>query len=91
MRQVVVVLPLVPVTPTRVSSRAGWLNQLAETRARARRASGVASQGPSPSGGVSHRTAAAPFSRASRINRAPSVLAPGRATNRAPGSRVRVS
>ena len=64
---VVVVLPLVPVTAMRVIPSPGRPNQLAETRASASRLSSVTSQGPGPSGGVWHRTAAAPRSKAAWI------------------------
>ena len=64
MRLVVVVLPLVPVTATRVMPSPGRPNQLAEISARASRVSSAVSQGPGWSGGVRHTTAAAPRSSA---------------------------
>ena len=55
------------VTPIKVISRPGWRNQFAEARARASRVSSVTSQGPGSGGASRHKTAAAPFSRASEM------------------------
>ena len=73
-RYVVVVLPLVPVTPRTVRSRPGWPNQLAERAARAALGADTVIQGPGSPGGTAQTTAAAPSSMAWEINRCPSVL-----------------
>jgi hypothetical protein len=70
---VVVVFPLVPVTPAMIMEAAGSPNQFRPSRARAARLSGTTTQGPSPSGFRWQRTQAAPFSRAMGMNRWPSV------------------
>ena len=80
-----VVLPLVPVTPTSFMEAAGSANQLIPTRARAARLSEVHTQGTSSSGAFSQRTQAAPFSRAMGMKRCPSVSQPVMATKRSPG------
>ena len=62
------VLPLVPVTPTRVSRDAGSPSTAAENAASALRASGTWIQGPPGWGGFSDATAAAPLRRAASTN-----------------------
>ena len=91
-KYVVVVFPLVPVTPIRVMRRPGSPNQWAAIWPNTARGSSVTSQGPSwPVGGVWQRTAVAPLSRASRMKRFPSVRLPRKAAKRAPGVTVRLS
>ena len=68
-----VVLPLVPVTPTIVMEAAGSPYQFRPTWARAARLSSTRTQGPSPSDFSWHSTQAAPFSRAMGMNLCPSV------------------
>ena len=69
----VVVFPLVPVTPTMVMEAAGSPNQFRPSRARAARLSDTSTQEALPSGFCWQRTQAAPFSRAMGMNRWPSV------------------
>ena len=91
---VTVVLPLLPVTAIKAGVNRP-LHALASAP-RARLASGTTSPGmpdPASSGSApgSQMAAAAPFSAACARNAPPSNVSPRSATNRSPGSNVRVS
>ena len=90
-QKVVVVLPLVPVTPTRSKRPEGWSKKAAASGARASRTFGTTSWGASRSRGRCTHRAAAPASRALPARSWPSTLAPGTQQNSAPGTTVRVS
>jgi hypothetical protein len=93
-RKDVVVLPLVPVMPTRVRAREGWPKNAAASRPSASRADGTRTRGASPPGSgsaPSATTATAPRASASPMYRRPSCLRPGTATKRPPGLTLRES
>ena len=84
----VLVLPLVPVTPTSDSARAGNSKKRAATSASARRVSATTATPTSAgrsAGGSSTSSALAPARSASGMKRWPSVCAPRSAANSAPG------
>ncbi len=85
------VLPLVPVTPTRSRAWAGWPSTAADSTARASRASLTRIQGTPGRGGSSEQTATAPFLRAGSTKRFPSVTRPRMATKSVPGPAWRES
>ena len=82
-----VVLPLVPVTPTTFIRSDGWPSKLAAARARASRASATWTHVASAAGGFGQAeiTAAAPFATASATKSRPLRAAPGSAAKRKPG------
>ena len=83
-----VVLPLVPVTPTSSSAVRGLAEDGGGERASASRASGTWSQGAPGVAGCSEATADAPFLRAASTNWLPSVARPLMATKSAPAPRL---
>ena len=90
-RKAVVVLPLVPVTPTTFSSPVGSPQNRAARGAIAARASPTTTSAtPSPSA-RSTTNPTAPASTAAAANRCPSTFSPGTQKNNAPGSTLRLS
>lgn len=84
-------MPLVPVTPIIVSSRAGWPYQFAPITASARREDATTAWGRPPSISCSQTAQTAPFSCAMGIYLCPSDSIPETATKRSPGFVVRES
>ena len=90
-RPVVVVFPLVPVTPTRVSRRAGWPNHAAPSTRAARRPSRTRISGTPDPEAASTTTALAPRPTASGTKRCPSACEPRTARYTEPGPAERLS
>ena len=90
-RNAVVVLPLVPVTPTTRSSRVGSPQKRAASGAIAARASATTTCGTASSSSRSTTSAAAPASTAPGAKSWPSVLPPGTQKNSVPGPTRRLS
>ena len=89
----VVVLPLVPVMPTRISRSLGSSWKIADSAASARRASGTCTHSAETSAGAadSDNVAIAPRPMASRAKPVPSAFTPRSATNTEPARALRES
>ena len=90
-RKAVVVLPLVPVTPTTRSSAVGSPQKRAASGAIAARASATTTCGTATSSSRSTTSAAAPASTARAANSCPSTFSPGTQKNSVPGPTLRLS
>ncbi len=90
-RNAVVVLPLVPVTPSTRSSAVGSLQNRAASGAIAARASATTTWGTWTSSSRSTTSAAAPAAAAAGPNSCPSTFSPGTQKNKVPGPTLRLS